>query len=70
MKNIEISPGGLIGALVCGGITIAIVFATFDLSTLDQVDSNWGIVFFIVFAFIGGSFAGNFLWRRIFEKHK
>ena len=63
MNNIDLNIGGLIGALVCGGIAAAIVF-----STLETTNSGRGPFKLIIFALIGGAFAGNFLWRLVFKK--
>jgi hypothetical protein len=65
MKNIDLNIGGLIGALACGGIAAAIVF-----STLDTANSGRGPYKLVIFALIGGAFAGNFLWGLIFKKPK
>jgi hypothetical protein len=63
VKNIDLNPGGLIGALACGGITAAVVF-----SSIDAADTGRGPYKFIIFALIGGAFAGNFLWGLVFKK--
>lgn len=61
--NITLNPGGVIGALACGGIAGAIVF-----STLDPTNSGNGPYAGIIFALVAGAFAGNFLWGSIFSK--
>lgn len=63
MENLNLNIGGLIGAIVCGGIAAAIIFSTVD------IDSSKRSPFkLIIFALIGGAFAGNYLWGRLFKK--
>ena len=59
MKNIELNLGGLIGALLGGGIAAAVIFSQVDASTAGRGDFK---------ALIAGAFAGNFLWDKIFKK--
>ncbi|MCJ8329225.1 MAG: hypothetical protein HRT89_02500 [Lentisphaeria bacterium] len=64
MDNIDINPGGLIGALVIGGIGFAILFANVD------VDSGRAPYRLAIFILIGGAIAGNYIWASIFKKPK
>jgi hypothetical protein len=59
----DLNAGGLIGALVCGGVAGAVVFSTVDLS-----ETNRGPYRLILLALIAGAFAGNFLWGLAFKK--
>lgn len=63
MKNVDLNPGGFIGALVCGGIAAAITFSNFDVNTAGR-----GTYRLPILAVIGGAFAGNFLWGVIVKK--
>lgn len=63
MKNIDLNAGGLIGALACGGITAAVVFATVNPANAGRASAK-----FIIVALVGGAFAGNFLWGLVFKK--
>ena len=63
MKNIELNLGGLIGALLGGGIAAAVIFSQVDASTAGRGDFKAPII-----ALIAGAFAGNFLWDKIFKK--
>lgn len=65
MKNIDLNVGGLIGALACAGIAGAILF-----STMDQPDGGRGPYKLLLFALIGGAFAGNYLWGLVFKNPK
>jgi phosphate/sulfate permease len=65
MENIDLNPGGLIGALVCAGVYAAIVF-----SSVDIAESGSRPIKLIIVPLIGGAFAGNFLWRLVFKKPK
>lgn len=65
MKNVELNPGGLIGALVCGGIAAAVIFSRIDVNTAGR-----GAYKMPILALIGGAFAGNFLWGLIFKKNR
>jgi hypothetical protein len=62
MKNINLNPGGLIGALACAGIYAAIVFSSVDI----MKTGFWPFELTVV-ALIGGAFAGNFLWGLVFK---
>ncbi len=63
MGNIELNIGGLIGALVIGGVTAAIIFAT-----VDTTQSGRAPFKLIIGGVIGGAFAGNFLWAKLVKK--
>ncbi len=65
MKNINLNPGGLIGAFACMGIAAAIVFSSVDITQ----SGSWPFRV-TVLALIGGAFAGNFLWGLVFKKPK
>jgi hypothetical protein len=65
MKNIDLNPGGLIGALACAGVYAAIVFSSVDIAT-----SGPRPIKLIILPLIGGAFAGNFLWGLVFKKPK
>jgi hypothetical protein len=68
MKNIDLNPGGLIGALACAGIYAAIVFPSVDIfSSVDITKTGYWPYKLMVFALIGGAFAGNFLWGLFFK---
>ena len=64
MKNINLNLGGLIGALICGGIVAIVVF-----SDIDQANKN-GSTRMIIPALLGGAFAGNYLWEWAVKKRK
>jgi hypothetical protein len=59
-RNIHLNAGGVIGALLCGGIVAAILFAKFK--------PDEAPVKFIIVAVVAGAFAGNLLWDSIFKK--
>ncbi len=61
MDNLNI--GGLIGALVCGGIVGVIVFMTFDPTHTSRRPFK-----LVILAVIGGAVGGNFLWRKLIQK--
>ena len=63
MENINLNIGGLIGAIVCGGIAAAIVFSIVDLNNGKRPQYK-----LITLGLIGGAFSGNYLWGRIFKK--
>jgi hypothetical protein len=63
MKNIELNPGGLIGALACGASVGAYIFWNHTGGDFGRAQSK-----FLIGAFIGGAFAGNFLWQLVFKK--
>lgn len=63
MKNVNLNPGGLIGALVVGGAAAAIVF-----SFLNTTHSRRGPFKLVILALIGGAIGGNFLWELVFGK--
>lgn len=65
MKNIELNPGGIIGALLCAGITAAVIFSNVDVN-----DAGRGAYKMPIVALCGGAFAGNFLWGKMFKKDK
>jgi hypothetical protein len=65
LKNIDLNPGGLIGALAGMGIAAAIVFSSVDITKT----GSWPFKVTIL-ALIGGAFAGNFLWGLVFKKPK
>ena len=65
MKNIDLNPGGLIGALACAGVYAAIVFSSVDIAA-----SGPRPIKLITLPLIGGAFAGNFLWGLVFKKPK
>lgn len=65
MNNINLNPGGLIGALVAGGITAAILF-----SVIDPGETNRAPYKIFIFTIIGGAFAGNFLWAKLVSDKK
>jgi hypothetical protein len=63
MKNVELNPGGLIGALLCGGIAGGVIF-----SMVDVEQAGRGAYQLPVAALVGGAFAGNFLWGKVFKR--
>jgi hypothetical protein len=63
MKNIDLNPGGLIGALACLGTYVAIVF-----SFVDITKTGSSPIKLMVVPLVGGAFAGNFLWGLVFKK--
>ncbi len=63
MGNVNLNPGGLIGALVCGGIAAAVVFTTVDLNSAGR-----GVYKLPILALIGGAVGGNLLWAAVFKK--
>ncbi|QDT44953.1 hypothetical protein Pan241w_50700 [Gimesia alba] len=63
MENINLNLGGVIGAIVCGGIAAAIIFSTVDLKNGKRPQFQ-----LITLGLIGGAFVGNYLWGRIFKK--
>jgi hypothetical protein len=62
MKNINLNPGGLIGA----ALMIAAVVTTVVLTSSDNVGGRIGR--FGVLALFLGAFGGNYLWERLFTK--
>lgn len=62
MQNINLNPGGLIGALAGGGIAAAVIFGN-----LVDAESLRRPAKLVVIALIGGAFAGNFLWGLVFK---
>jgi|GEM_PF-5945795 len=60
MNNVNLNAGGVIGALVVGGIAAGVIFS--------RVDGEGGSAKLIIVAMTGGAFAGNFLWSRLFPK--
>ena len=65
MKNFDLNPGGVIGALAFFGIAVVVCFLL-----VSDPDSAFSAgVRFPVIALIGGAFIGNFLWRLIFNNH-
>jgi len=65
IMNINLNVGGLIGALACGGLVGAIVFSSLDRTSVDR-----GPYWVIIVALIGGAFAGNSFWSRVFKKRR
>jgi len=63
MKNMNLNPGGLIGALIGGGIVAYFVFRNIDINTAGR-----GSYRAPMFGLIGGAFAGNFVWGKLFKK--
>ena len=63
MKNINLNVGGLIGALVFGAGSAAIYFVAVN---PEHPAENAPAKLFIL-ALVGGAFAGNFLWERLFR---
>lgn len=63
MKNIDLNPGGFIGAVLAGGIAAAFLFTNGDPQSAVK-----GKVKLCVICLAGGAFAGNFLWGLIFKK--
>ena len=64
MKNMDLNPGGFIGALICGGAVGAFLFLTLE----GPPENGRRIGKFAIGALIGGAFAGNYLWGIIFSK--
>lgn len=64
MKNVDLNPGGFIGALICGGIVAAIVFPNIDVNTAGR-----GVYRMPILGLVAGAFVGNFLWATIFKKN-
>ena len=64
MSNMNLNAGGVIGALLAGGIAAAVIFTQFDVSE----SSRRGPAKLIILAVAGGAAAGNFLWARFFSK--
>ena len=65
MKNIDLNLGGIVGALVCGGVAAAIIF-----SSIDATSSSRAPYKLVIVALIGGAFAGNFVWGLVFKRQK
>jgi hypothetical protein len=63
MQNINLNAGGLIGAVVCGGIALVAVFSNSSLMSQTSLASK-----IVVVAFIAGAFAGNFIWGLVFRR--
>ncbi|HET6882181.1 MAG TPA: hypothetical protein VFI31_18600 [Pirellulales bacterium] len=63
MKNINLNPGGLIGAIVCGGIAASFLYLRF--SSGPPPESGFPLKLFFLGPVIGGAFAGNFLWDLV-----
>lgn len=61
MNNINLNAGGVIGAIVCGGIAGAFVFSRVEAG-------EGGSTKLVIAALIGGAFAGNSLWAFVFKK--
>lgn len=60
MENINLNPGGVIGALGLGGISALAIFGFLE------ADVKRGSVKFIVVAMLAGGIAGNFFWSLVF----
>jgi hypothetical protein len=58
VKNIDLNPGGLVGAIASGGITALVAYSYFD----PGADAPARL---FVYSVIGGAFAGNFLWSLV-----
>lgn len=65
MKNFDLNVGGLIGALLFGGIAGALVFTNIDVEKAGR-----GAYRFPIIALIVGAVVGNFLWGLVFNKDK
>jgi hypothetical protein len=63
VTNINLNAGGVIGAIVCGGVAGVVLF-----SNIDPEGPGRGPIRLAIFALIGGAFAGNFLWGLVFKK--
>lgn len=61
MRNIELNIGGLIGALVLGGIAGAIGFTAFDTASRRPAQV-------LILGVVVGAVAGNFVWGLVFKK--
>lgn len=65
MKNIQLNPGGVIGAVL---LLAAVIVTAVLTSSPDNVGSRVGG--FGVFAVFLGAFGGNCLWDCLFPKSK
>ena len=63
MKNINLNPGGLIGAIGCGGIAALILYVIINAGTPPE---KLPLKLLFLGPVIGGAFAGNFLWALVF----
>lgn len=68
MKNINLNPGGLIGAVLCGGVAVAVIFGMTEASEINEGRGGRGVGKLVIIAVVAGAFAGNFLWSAIFPK--
>jgi hypothetical protein len=70
MKNVNLNPGGLIGAI--GGVVIAgltmLVISSYSSGPPKGSSSDLKSVFMA--SVIGGAFAGNFLWERFVKRSR
>jgi hypothetical protein len=65
MKNINLNPGGIIGAILMLVFAIATVVLTSDPDSIGERAGEFGIS-----ALILGAFAGNYFWDRFFTKNE
>lgn len=63
--NINLNPGGIIGAIVLGVLGCVIIFSLVDTTTAGR-----GVYKLAILPFIVGAFGGNFLWAAIFPERK
>ena len=68
MKNIDLNPGGLIGAI--GGASLAALIVYLAYRDAGPPTAAPSVRSFFLGLLIGGAFAGNFLWDRIVKKEK
>lgn len=60
MKNVNLNLGGLIGALIGGGLVAYFAFRNIDINTAGR-----GVYRAPIIGLVGGAFAGNFLWKKL-----
>ena len=65
MSNIDLNPGGLIGALLAGAVAGVLIYSNNDPEGAMRRPAR-----LIVFAIVGGAFAGNYLWGMLFGKEE
>lgn len=65
MKNINLNPGGVIGAILLLAAVIVTVVLVSDPDTVGRRAGGFG-----VFAVFLGAAGGNYVWERMFREDK